>query len=202
MKYLAFVISFLFHPIWFPIYGTILFLWAAPVFLPVEEMRNAWAMLVIVSVIVPTLIYLFLHILNWVISPFEVPTEKRKWILYGYISLLIIIALKIITIDKFPILYLYIINLAIGCFAIVFMQFLKIFGSLSIMLTGGITGFAVFLSVFYNIDLLYIISILIFTSGLVASSRIYLTQQTLTASFLSWTVGFLPQMVLFCWIGI
>lgn len=196
MKYVSYVISFLFHPIWFPIYGMILFLLVAPVFLPIEEMKNAWKMLVIVSVAVPTLLYLILHMINWIDSPFEVPIEKRKWILYAYISLLIVIALKIITIDKFPILYLYIMNLAIGCFVIVFMQFLKLFGSLSVMLVGGITGFTVFLSVFYNIDLLYVISILIFVGGLVASSRMYLTQQTLLASFLSWAAGFLPQVIL------
>lgn len=196
MKYLSYVISFLFHPIWFPIYGAILFLLAVPVFLPIEEMKNAWTLLVIASVAAPTLLYLVLYTINWIDSPFAVSAEKRKWVLYGYISLLVIIALKIITIDKYPILYLYIINLALGCFIIIFMQFFKLLGSLPVMLMGGITGFAVFLSVFYNIDLLYVISTLVFISGLVASSQIYLFGKTLLVCFLSWIIGFLPQICL------
>ncbi|WP_231555504.1 hypothetical protein [Capnocytophaga cynodegmi] len=159
-------------------------------------MKNTWTLLVIVSVAAPTLLYLILYTINWIDSPFAVSAEKRKWVLYGYISLLVIIALKIITIDKYPILYLYIINLALGCFIIIFMQFFKLLGSLPVMLMGGITGFAVFLSIFYNIDLLYVISTLVFISGLVASSQIYLFGKTLLVCFLSWIIGFLPQICL------
>lgn len=196
MKYFATIISFLFHPIWFPIYGIILFLSVSPIFLPIEEVKTAWTMVVIVSVVVPTLTYIILYMLNWLESPFQVAVEKRKWLFYGYISLLLIIALNIITIEKFPILYFYMMNLSIGCFLITFMHFFRFVGSLSVMLIGGITGFSVFISIFYHTDMMYLTAALVFISGLVASSRIYLTGQTLLGCFVSWIVGFSPQVIL------
>lgn len=196
MKYIAPVISFLFHPIWFPIYGAILYLFVAPLYLPVEEAKTTWAALVTISVVIPTLAYIILHMFNWLHSPFQVPTEKRKWLFYGYIAILLIIGLKVTTIEKFPILYFYMMTLSIGSFIVTFMLIFRLIGSLSVMLMGGITGFSIFLSIFYHTDLMYLTAILIFVSGLVASSRIYFTQQTLLAGFLSWLAGFLPQIVL------
>lgn len=196
MKYFASIISFLFHPIWFPIYGTILFLLATEAFLHIEmeKLKETWIVLVVVSAVVPALAYIILYMLNWLKSPFQIAVDKRKWLFYGYISILLVIALKITTIESFPVLYFYMMNLAIGCFIIVFLSFFRIFGSLSVMLSGGIAGFSVFLSIFFHIDLVYVIVSLIFAGGLVASSRMYLTKQTLSATFFSWVVGFFPQV--------
>ncbi len=196
MKYAAAIISFLFHPIWFPIYGAILYLFVAPIYLPIEEVKMTWLVLVTISVVVPTLAYIILYMFNWLNSPFQVPSEKRKWLFYGYIGILLVIALNVTTIEKFPILYFYMMNLSIGCFIVTFMLIFRLIGSLSVMLMGGITGFSIFSGIFYHIDLMYLTAILIFASGLVASSRIYLTQQTLLVVFLSWLAGFLPQIAL------
>lgn len=125
MKYFASIISFLFHPIWFPIYGTILFLLATEAFLHIEmeKLKETWIVLVVVSAVVPALAYIILYMLNWLKSPFQIAVDKRKWLLYGYISILLVIALKITTIESFPVLYFYMMNLAIGCFIIVFLSF-------------------------------------------------------------------------------
>lgn len=200
MKYIASVISFLFHPIWFPIYGVILYLFVAPPHLPVEEVKRTWLMLVTISVVVPTLIYVILHIFNWLHSPFQLEVEKRKWLFYGYIGMLLVIAFNVTTIENFPILYFYIMNLSIGSFIMTFMLIFGLIGSLSVMLIGGITGFSIFLSIFYHIDLMYLTAGLIFVGGLIASSRIYFTQQKLLAISVSWLVGFLPQMALLYWV--
>lgn len=159
-----------------------------------EKLKETWIVLVVVSAVVPALAYIILYMLNWLKSPFQIAVDKRKWLLYGYISILLVIALKITTIESFPVLYFYMMNLAIGCFIIVFLSFFRIFGSLSVMLSGGIAGFSVFLSIFFHIDLVYVIVSLIFAGGLVASSRMYLTKQTLSATFFSWVVGFFPQV--------
>ncbi|MDO5105027.1 hypothetical protein [Capnocytophaga sp.] len=196
MRYLALIISFLSHPIWFPIYGAILYLVAAPLHVPVEEMKYTWGLLVTASVVVPTLVYIVLYLLNWLNSPFLVAVEKQKWLLYGYIGVLLVIAFTIVTIERYPILYFYMMNLAVGCFLVAFMHFFRFAGSLSVMLMGGITGFSVFLSLFYHIDLAYVTIFCVFMSGWVASASVYLAQRALWVLLLSWVAGFLPQLVL------
>lgn len=197
MKYFATVVSFLFHPIWFPAYGSIIFFLTTSIYQPADEIKSMWTMLVSVSLVAPTLVYAIIHMFNWIKSPFKIENENRKWMLYGYISILLVIALKITTLDSFPMLYFYMMQLSISCFLVVLLHFFKFIISIFTTLIGGITGFTVFLSIFYQMDLTYLIILWVIISGFVASSRMYLTAQTLLSSLIGWLIGFTSQMMLF-----
>ena len=165
MRYLSYIISFFTHPIWFPIYGAMLVLFQIPFSPTIESVKYTWLLLLLTTVAFPTLVYLMLFVLNWLNDPFEVPIEKQKWLCYGYIVMLLFTAFKITPIDHYPILYFYIMNLLISTFIILLMHYLKFVGNIFAMGVGALTSFSILLSITFEIDLTYIIALLIFLSG-------------------------------------
>lgn len=196
MRYLSYIISFFTHPIWFPIYGAMLVLFQIPFSPTIESVKYTWLLLLLTTVAFPTLVYLMLFVLNWLNDPFEVPVEKQKWLCYGYIVILLFTAFKITPIDHYPILYFYIMNLLVSSFVILLMHFLKIGGNMFVMGVGALTVFSVLLSIFFEIDMTYIVALFIFLSGAILSAQAYLSEQPLWKLTISWLIGALPQLSL------
>lgn len=196
MRYFSYIITFFAHPIWFPIYGAMLVLFQIPFSPSIEIVKYTWLLLLLITVALPTLIYLMLFVLNWLNDPFKVPVEKQKWLCYGYIVMLLFTAFKITPIDHYPILYFYIMNLLISTFIILLMHYLKFVGNIFAMGVGALTSFSILLSITFEIDLTYIIALLIFLSGATLSAQAYLSGQTIWKLAISWIIGALPQLSL------
>lgn len=196
MRYFSYIITFFAHPIWFPIYGAMLVLFQIPFSPSIEIVKYTWLLLLLITVALPTLVYLMLFVLNWLNDPFKVPVEKQKWLCYGYIVMLLFTAFKITPIDHYPILYFYIMNLLISTFIILLMHYLKFVGNIFAMGVGALTSFSILLSITFEIDLTYIIALLIFLSGATLSAQAYLSGQTIWKLAISWIIGALPQLSL------
>ena len=196
MRCFSYIITFFAHPIWFPIYGAMLVLFQIPFSPSIEIVKYTWLLLLLITVALPTLIYLMLFVLNWLNDPFKVPVEKQKWLCYGYIVMLLFTAFKITPIDHYPILYFYIMNLLISTFIILLMHYLKFVGNIFAMGVGALTSFSILLSITFEIDLTYIIALLIFLSGATLSAQAYLSGQTIWKLAISWIIGALPQLSL------
>jgi hypothetical protein len=164
--------------------------------LPVEQMKFTWLLLLIVTIAIPTLIYLILFVVGWLQNPFIIPLEKQKWLLYGYIAMLLGVAFGITPIDPYPILYFYVMNLAISCFIILFLHFLRLQVNMFAMGMGALTTFSVLLSIAVEKDMTYIVAFFLFLSGACISAQAYLNQKSLWLMFLSWLIGVLPQLSL------
>ena len=88
MRYYNYLISFLAHPIWFPIYGAMIVLFHIPIFLTISEIRLTWLLLLLITVALPTMVYLILFVFNWLENPFLIPDEKQKWLEVSLYTLL------------------------------------------------------------------------------------------------------------------
>ena len=151
MRYFSYIVTFFAHPIWFPIYGAMLVLFQIPFSPSIEIVKYTWLLLLLITVALPTLVYLMLFVLNWLNDPFEVPLEKQKWLRCGYIAMLLLTAFKVTPMDHYPILYFYIMNLLISTFIILLMHYLKFVGNMFVMGVGALTVFSVLLSIFFEI---------------------------------------------------
>ncbi len=196
MRYLSYFISFFVHPIWIPIYGAMVFLSYIPVYLPMEEIRATWLSLLLGTVALPALIYSVLFMVGWMNNPFIIVEKKGKWLLYGYIAVLLLVAFIVVPIEKYPILYFYVMNLAISCFLMVFLQYIRFYGNPFCMGIGALTCFAVLLSISHEIDMTYLVAGLLFANGLCFSAQQYLTRQSALNLLLSWLIGAVPQLSL------
>ena len=196
MRYYNYLISFLAHPIWFPIYGAMIVLFHIPIFLTISEIRFTWLLLLLITVALPTMVYLILFVFNWLENPFLIPDEKQKWLLYGYIVILLSVAFWITPFEKFPFIHFYIIGLTVGCITILFFLFFKIRSNMSAMGMGALTTFTLLMSILFQKDMTYIIAFLLFLSGADITVQIYLTHQRIRMVLLSYLMGALPQLFL------
>ena len=98
--------------------------------------------------------------------------------------------------DHYPILYFYIMNLLISTFIILLMHYLKFVGNMFVMGVGALTVFSVLLSIFFEIDMTYIVALFIFLSGAILSAQAYLSGQPLWKLAISWLIGAIPQLSL------
>lgn len=196
MRYFSYIISFFTHPIWLPIYAAMLVLFYIPISLPLEEVRFTWLLLLLITVALPILVYLLLLVLRKIEQPFSAPPTIQKWLLYGYILMLLGVAFGVTPIDKYPILYFYLMNLLISCFIIVFMQFFRIQGNVFVMGMAGLTTFTLLLSIWYEKEMTCPVALFIFLSGAIITAQSYLTQQTMRWLLLSYLAGVLPQLSL------
>ena len=196
MRYFSYIISFFTHPIWLPIYGAMLVFSYLPFTLPMEAVRFSWLLLLLITVALPILVYLLLFVLRWIEHPFVVSAEKQKWLLYGYIAMLLAVAFGITPMNNYPILYFYILNLLISCFIIVFMQFFKVRGNIFVMGIAALTTFTILLSILYEKEMTYPVALFIFLSGGSFTAQSYFTHEPMRWLFVSYLAGMLPQLSL------
>ena len=196
MRYFSYFISFLLHPIWLPIYGAMLVLFQISFSPSIEQVKFMWLLLLLVTIAIPTLIYLLLFVLNWLKDPITVPIEKQKFLLYGYIAMLLLVAFKIVSLAHSPILHVHIMTIIMSCFLVLLLHFLKFKGNIFSMGAGALTVFTILLSLSFEIDMTYLIAFFLFLSGAGLSSQVYLTGEPLWKVSVSWVVGALPQLSL------
>ena len=65
-----------------------------------------------------------------------------------------------------------------------------------VMGVGALTVFSVLLSIFFEIDMTYIVALFIFLSGTILSAQAYLSGQPLWKLTISWLIGAIPQLSL------
>ncbi|MDO5608349.1 MAG: hypothetical protein Q4G08_07845 [Capnocytophaga sp.] len=196
MRYPFYLIQFLFHPIWYPMYGMIFCIIYSPENIPVELAKYTWTALVLSSVAFPTLAYIGLRIFNWMPSPFQIYPKNKTIIIYGYMVVLLILSGQLIPRELFPELSFYISALLTAYFISVLLIYLKIPVSLYTMAAGSFTSFLIFTGELFHIDILTPLACMFILSGWVASARIYHQQQSLTGTTIGWLVGFSPLWIL------
>ena len=129
-------------------------------------------------------------------TPFIVPAEKQKWLLCGYIVMLLVVAFSITTIDHYPILWVYLMNLAVSCLILLLLLFFKFTPNVFVMGMGALMVFTLLLSLSFEKDMTYLIAGFTFMSGASITAQYYLTAQPLRWLLLSWGIGALPQLSL------
>lgn len=197
MKYFFKTLSFLFHPLFFPILG-IYILFELPVYsfglIIIPEIKQfLFLMFGLLTVIAPGISLLILHG-NGVISSLEMPDRKERFlplvlILVYYIILYWFIRFNYPILNNISYLSPYIFGLILTTTtALIFNFYLKI--SLHVLGIFGVIGaITAFMQgeLFYNFTFLFVLIIL---GGLIASARLYLNSHQLKEVLYAMFFGF------------
>lgn len=196
MKFSKFI-SYFFHPINFPIIGTILFFLFIPkfIFKPQEY-------IIITVIFIGT--YLFPILLLWLLKRFEmiknyhmVTIEERKFPLLLFISISFIIGHWLYKSSIVDLLSLFFFGYGLSLICISMFLYLKIKISLHTSAISGLIGFLIYFSYFYKINLIGILAVLFVLVGLVASARLRLRAHQLNEVLLGCFVGFSAQLIVY-----
>lgn len=195
MKVLFRIASYLFHPLWMPFLGTLLYFFITPRFFPQEIVRSKLMAVAIMTLFIPIVFYFLLKTLGQASSYFLERVEERKWPLLLSAGINLVVIEFVLDPFDYPELYYFFLAIFFSTIAALVLVLVRIKISLHMMGLGGFIMFLIGLSIYYNLNLIYTISFFLAVLGLTASSRLHFKAHTMTELFLGFLIGVLPQLL-------
>jgi hypothetical protein len=194
MNYILKIFSYIFHPLFMPVLGTVIYFETTPKFVPDSFLYAKLIAITILTVIVPILFYFMLRNLGRIDSIFIDDVQQRRVPLIFQIILTGIVLSIVVNSYEFPELYYFFLGI-LGSAAIAFISAaLKYKMSLHMVGIAGVLFFVIWLSIFYNSNLLTVIALLCFVVGAVASSRLQEKAHSMPELCAGFLAGGLPQL--------
>ena len=195
-------ISYLFHPVFIPFFGTCLY------FSIFQHIENAYQVELILTyiflgtVMVPIL---FLWLLKYfkLIQNFQIPTVRERRLPLLFFLLVSFLATKLLSsyriLPDLTIMFIGITFISLIAYLFISFQF-KI--SLHAISIGGVIGVILALSKLYNMNLILLISILFMIAGIILTSRLKLKAHSNLEVYLGFLTGIILQYGIFYYYSI
>ncbi|WP_419213738.1 hypothetical protein ACNR9Q_06175 [Maribacter sp. X9] len=195
MKVVSILISYLLHPLFIPIGGTVAYFLITPKYTPLEIQNANLLPIFILTVIIPIVTFMILKNLGMVNSIFLETVTERKYPLYIHVTTLLLILYKVIPNNYVTELYFYFTGLLGAAMACLLLLFFRFKVSLHMVGVSGLLIFLINLSIHFEINLIIAISILILLTGGVATARLYLKAHTRIELLIGLFIGILSQLL-------
>lgn len=194
MKFSRFI-SIFFHPINFPIIGTLLYFLFIPRFIFKVQEHTILIVIIIGTYIFPLLLLFLMKQFKMIESYHMETVEERKFPLIMFISIAFIIAnwlFKATTVDLLALFYT---GYGIGLILAYLLLFLNHKISLHAAAIGGLLGFTLFFSYTYQINLMVFLGLFFILGGVIGTARIKLKAHTLKEVLLGFSLGVITQFL-------
>lgn len=188
-------ISYLFHPLFAPIAGTFAYFIITPKYTPLSLQSGNILPIFILTVIIPIICFFILKNLRLVNSIFLVDINERKYALLINIVLLLMILLKVIPNNYVMEVYYYFVGLLtafLSCFLLLFLRF-KV--SLHMISIGSFLMYLIALSIHFEINIIVAISFFTLLSGIVATARLFLNNNSKKEVVAGFLIGVISQLI-------
>lgn len=196
MKKILPFFSYLFHPIFIPVYGTLCYFLFNDTYLDTRQIYLVLLQIVIVTIFIPISFFYILRSLDKVDSVMVSDLSQRKIPLIIQSVLIFTLIQKGITLDTIPELYFFFLAGFISTLLALSFLFLKIKASIHMIGISTLTTFVIGLSLHNQINSIIIIFFLILMNGFVASSRLEMKAHTPKELVIGFFSGMIPQVVL------
>ncbi len=197
MRHFLSIISYIFHPLFVPIGGTVLYFLITPKYSSLEMQSGNILPIFILTVIIPIIFFLILKNLGVISSIFLPTLKERKYPLYINAIILFMILYKVIPNNYVPELFYFFLGLLMAIGATLLLLFLRIKTSIHLLGMGSILMFMIGLSIHFEINITLAISIFTLLTGLVATSRLYLNAHSRIELLIGFLLGILSQLIIF-----
>jgi hypothetical protein len=197
MKLFLKVLSYLFHPLFIPIMGTLSYFVVTPKYSPREMQSGNILPIFILTVIIPIFIYFILRTLGIVSNIFLPKVGERKYPLIISLGLLLMIVIKVIPNNYTIELYYYFMGLIAATISCLLLLFLNFKSSLHMMGMGTLLMYLVGLSIHFEINITIAISALTLAAGLVATARLYFQAHSRSEILIGFLLGMISQLLTF-----
>lgn len=187
--------SYIFHPLWMPFLGSLLYFLITPRFFPIPLIKAKLLAIAITTLFIPVVFYFLLKNLGKADSMFLSDVKERRWPLFFFTLLIGLNLYQIIDVYNYPALYYFFVGILFSTITGLILAFLDLKISLHMVGLSGITMFVIALSIFYRINLIYSIAFLFAALGLTATSRLELKAHTPLELILGFMIGVIPQII-------
>ena len=195
MKVFSNFISYLLHPLFIPIGGTIAYFLITPKYTPLEIQSASILPIFILTVIIPIVTFFILKNVGLVNSIFLETATERKYPLYIHASILLLILYKVIPNNYVSELYFYFTGLLGATVACLLLLLFNFKTSLHAVGVSGLLMYLINLSIHFEINLIIAISIFIVLTGAVLTARLYLKAHTRIELIIGVFIGLISQLL-------
>lgn len=199
-KYLPFF-SYLFHPIFIPLLGTLLYLQFSDVYLSKGQSYLLVFQILIITFFLPISFFYLLRTFGKVDTIMLSDINQRKIPLIVQMALVTVLITQSITIDRFAELFFFFLGGLISTFLAFVLLYAKVKSSIHMIGISVLTFFCIGLSMHNQVNGTYLIAASFFVTGLIASSRLQMKAHSLKELAIGYAIGMLPQVGLwFFWL--
>jgi len=196
MRLFSKTISYIFHPIFTPIFGTLIYFLLTPKYATILEIVSINILpIFILTVVIPIICFYLLKSMGILNSIFISNIKERKYPFFINIALLFIVLLKVIPNNYNPEVFFYFLGLIAAYISSLLLLILNFKSSMHLMSIASLLMFTINLSIHFEINIILLISLLVTLSGLIASARIYLKAHTKSEVIIGFIVGFGTQLL-------
>ncbi len=188
--------SYIFHPLFIPMGGTLAYFLITPKYVSLEQQSGNILPIFILTVIIPIIFFFILKNLGLISSVFAPSIRERRYPLIIGILLNLMVAYKVIPQNYIQEIYFFFIGLIIALGAVLLLLFLKVKTSIHLLGMSSLTMFLVGLSIHFEINITLAIALITICTGLVATSRLYMKAHTKTELLIGVLLGLTSQLVM------
>jgi hypothetical protein len=189
-------ISFIFHPLIIPILGVIFYFTKSPRYIPLQIIEAKLISLLILTVVLPILLYFLLKTLGKAQSIYLETTKERIFPLIVNCLVILLVINRILTPNQIIELYYFFIGILISTLACLFLAILKFKVSIHMISIAGLFMFFIALSVHFSININGTLAIMCILTGAIATSRLHLKAHSNIELIIGVFIGFIPQLIL------
>jgi len=189
--------SYVFHPIFISLYGTLFYFGIAKAFdFSVPMLYLTIIQVIILTVLLPIALYFLLYSLK-IVKSFTEATIKERRLPIAIQAILLFILLKFsVSLDYTVELYYFFLGGFYSAVLALFAILVQHKSSLHMMGISALTSFIYCISLANELPLLFILILSIICMGFVASSRLFMKSHTPFELITGTGIGMLPQLVI------
>jgi hypothetical protein len=195
MRVFSNFISYLLHPLFIPIAGTIAYFLITPKYTPLEVQSASILPIFILTVIIPIVTFFILKNIGLVNSVILDTVAERKYPLYIQAAIHLLILYKVIPNNYVSELYFFFTGLLGATFACILLLIFNFKTSIHAIGVGSLLMYLINLSIHFEINLIIAISIFIFFTGAIFTARLYLQAHTRIEIIIGLFIGILSQLL-------
>jgi hypothetical protein len=188
--------SYLFHPIFIPVYAALLYFFLNDLLFTNPETYFAIFQIVIITILLPILFFFLLRISGQVDSIMISEISQRKIPLVIQCFLSVLLVRKSVTLDHFPEFHFFFLGGLLSTILALVLLFLKTKASLHMIAMSALALFVIGLSIHTQTRNINIIAFLVLMNGFVASSRLEMKAHTPKELVIGFLLGIIPQLLL------
>ncbi|MFH4964658.1 hypothetical protein V8G69_06600 [Gaetbulibacter sp. M235] len=189
-------ISFIFHPLIIPILGVIFYFTKSPRYIPLQIIEAKLISILILTIVLPILLYFLLKTLGKAKSIYLETTKERIFPLIVNCIVILLVINRILTANQILELYYFFIGILISTLTCLFLAILKFKVSMHMISIAGLFMFFIAISVHFSININGTLAIMCILTGAIATSRLHLKAHSNIELIIGFFVGFIPQLIL------
>jgi len=193
--------SYLFHPIFIPLLGTVFFVTLDGHYLNLAQCLILFLQIIIVTILLPVAFFYLLRTFGKIETVMLSDISQRKIPLLLQIMLFAVLIQKSITPDRFPNLYFFFVGGIFSTVLAFILLYAKIKASIHMIGISSLTVFIIGLSIHNEINTIHTVAFFVVMNGVVASSRLIMNAHTNSELLIGFLCGTLPQCaMLYFWL--